>query len=173
MKKFMLIALALVMVLALCACGDDPATTDPTGTTGGQSVSNEPKGYTFTYNGVKVGVDVVAGEALAKLPEADEKFTSASCAFGGNDTVYYYGSSVQISTNDELGYERIFSIYLADDLVSTEEGVCIDNTVEQVKTAYGEPGAKSTDNSMVYEKDGMTLTFIINNGKVSSIRYDA
>lgn len=173
MKKFMLIALALVMVLALCACGDDPKTTDPTGTTGNQSVSNEPKGYTFTHNGVKFGVDIVAADVLTKLGEADDKFTSASCAFGGNDTVYYYGSSVQISTNDELGYERIFSIYLADDLVSTEEGVCIGDSTDKVKSAYGEPGDKSNDSSMVYEKDGMTLTFIINEGSVSSIRYDA
>ena len=173
MKKFMLIALALVMVFALCACGDDPVNTDPTGTTGGNQVSNEPKGYTFTHNNVKIGVDVAAADVIAKLGEADDKFTSASCAFGGNDTVYYYGSSVQISTNDELGYERIFSIYLADDLVSTEEGVCIGDSADQVKSAYGEPGDKSNDNSLVYEKDGMTLTFILNDGMVSSIRYDA
>lgn len=173
MKKFMLIALALVMVFALCACGEDTQTTDPTGTTGKPTVSNDPKGYTFTYNNVKFGVDIVATDVLTKLGAADDKITSESCAFGGSDTVYYYGTSVQVSTNDELGYERIFSIYLSDDLVSTEEGICIGNTVEQVKDAYGEPGSKSTDNSLAYEKDGMTLTFFVKDGAVTSIRYDA
>lgn len=164
MKRMMLMAAAIALIL--CACGKQSvgSSTTPAAVSGG---------YTVIYNGVKLSVGMPAEEALGKLGAADDKITSESCAFGGSDTVYYYGTGVQVSTNDELGYERIFSIYLSDDLVSTEEGVCIGNTVEQVKAAYGEPGSKSTGNSLAYEKDGMTLTFFVKDGTVTSIRYDA
>lgn len=173
MKKFFLIALVLVMALALCACGEDPAATNPVDTTGSNvTPSNTPKGYTFTYNGTQFGVDMAVDSVLAKLGEPKDKAVSASCAFGGEDTVYYY-SSIQISTNDEQGYERIYSIYLEDDLVSTEKNICIGNTADQVKTAYGEPSADSSDACLIYSKDGMSLRFNLTDGKVSSILYTA
>lgn len=170
MKRYILLALALIMVLSLCACGD-PATTEPAGTTGGNvTPSTTPKGYTFTYNGTQFGVDMAMEGVLAKLGDPNDKAVSASCAFGGEDTVYYY-NSIQISTNDEQGYERIYSIYLSDDLVSTEKNICIGNTADQVKAAYGEADAASSDSCLIYTKDGMSLRFNLKDGKVSSILY--
>lgn len=171
MKKYMLIVLALMMVLSLCACGEDANTTEPAGTTGGNvTPSTTPKGYTFTYNATQFGVDMAVDSVLTKLGEPKDKAVSASCAFGGEDTVYYY-SSIQISTNDEQGYERIYSIYLEDDLVSTEKNICIGNTADQVKAAYGEADAASSDACLIYSKDGMSLRFNLKDGKVTSILY--
>ena len=172
MKRYMLIALALMLALALCACGEDPTTTEPAGTTNSTvTPSTTPKGYTFTYNGTQFGVDMAVEGVLTKLGQPKDKYTSKSCAFGGEDTVYYY-SSIQISTNNEQGYERIYSIYLEDDLVSTEKGICIGNTADQVKAAYGEADAASSDSCLIYSKDGMTLRFNLTDGKVSSILYN-
>lgn len=172
MKKYMLIALALVLVLALCACGGDTNTTEPSGTTNTTvTPSTTPKGYTFTYNGTKFGVDMAVDGVVSKLGEPKDKYTSKSCAFGGEDTVYYY-SSIQISTNNEQGYERIYSIYLEDDLVSTEKGIYIGSTADQVKAAYGEADAASSDACLIYSKDGMSLRFNLKDGKVSSILYN-
>ena len=172
MKRYMLIALALMLALALCACGEDPTTTEPAGTTNSTvTPSTTPKGYTFTYNGTQFGVDMAVEGVLTKLGQPKDKYTSKSCAFGGEDTVYYY-SSIQISTNNEQGYERIYSIYLEDDLVSTEKNICIGNTVDQVKAAYGEADAVSSDSCLIYSKDGMTLRFNLTDGKVSSILYN-
>lgn len=172
MKRYMLIALALMMVLSLCACGGDPTTTEPAGTTNSNvTPSTTPKGYTFTYNGTQFGVDMAVDSVLTKLGEPKDTYTSQSCAFGGEDTVYYY-SSIQISTNNEQGYERIYSIYLEDDLVSTEKGICIGNTADQVKAAYGEADAASSDSCLIYSKDGMSLRFNLTDGKVSSILYN-
>ena len=44
MKKFLALLLALVMVFALAACGggDDPATTDPAGTTDPGTTETDP-----------------------------------------------------------------------------------------------------------------------------------
>ena len=121
MKKFAAILMALTLVLALCACGGAPANpttgndaTEPNGNTG----STTPVGYTFTYNGYQFGVDMIADAPLENLGEPKDQYTSESCAFGGEDTVYYF-NSIQVSTNNEYGYERIYSIYLEDDLVST------------------------------------------------------
>jgi hypothetical protein len=174
MKKFAAILLALTMVLALCACGGtsenpvDPGTTNPPADNVGKTT---PSGYTFTYNGYQFGVDIIASDVIATLGEPKDKYTSESCAFGGEDTVYYY-NSIQVSTNNEFGYERIYSIYLEDDLVSTEEGICVGSSAEDVKNAYGEPSANSTDVCMIYEKDGMTLNFNLVNGLVSTILYN-
>ena len=167
MKKLICIVLALACALALCACGEsgDPTTTPTT-----NNDKNTPRGYLFTYNGTEFGVDMAVDTVLAKLGEPKSKYTSASCAFGGLDTVYYY-SSIQISTNDELGYERIYSIYLEDDLVSTQKNICVGSTVSAVKAAYGEPTSE-TDNALTYEKDGMSLKSNLKDGAVSTILYN-
>ena len=171
MKKLLTIALAVLLVLGLCACGNDetPAASDPT-TSGNKTPSTTPVGYTFTYSDYQFGVGMAVDSVLQTLGEASDKETSASCAFGGLDTTYYY-SSIQISTNDEDGYEKIYSIYLEDDLVSTEKGVCVGNTADQVKAAYGEPGQDSGESCLIYAKDGMYLKFNLKDGKVSSITY--
>ena len=173
MKKFAAILLALTMVLALCACGgaETPNTTEPSQNVNQNTGSTTPVGYTFTYNGYQFGVDMIADDALANLGEPKDEYTSESCAFGGEDTVYYY-NSIQVSTNNEYGYERIYSIYLEDDLVSTEEGICVGSTADDVKSAYGEPSGQSTDVCLIYEKDGMTLNFNLVDGVVSTMLYN-
>lgn len=174
MKKFAAILLALTVALSLCACGDSgntPNTPEDPDLPLNPVVDPDPVGYLFTYNGYQFGVDMPADEVIAALGEPKDKYTSESCAFGGEDTVYYY-SSIQISTNNEYGYERIYSIYLEDDLVSTEKGICVGSTAEDVKNAYGEPGDKSSEVCLVYEKDTMTLSFNLVDGLVSTILYN-
>ena len=173
MKKFGTILLTLTLALALCACGgaETPDTTEPAQNVNQNTGSTTPVGYTFTYNGYQFGVDMIADDVLANLGEPKDEYTSESCAFGGEDTVYYY-SSIQVSTNNEYGYERIYSIYLEDDLVSTEEGICVGSTAEDVKAAYGEPDGNSSDVCLIYEKDGMTLNFNLVDGVVSTILYN-
>ena len=173
MKKFVAILLVLIMTMVLCACGgaETPNVTEPSQNVNQNTGSTTPAGYTFTYNGYQFGVDMIADDVLVNLGDPKDEYTSESCAFGGEDTVYYY-SSIQVSTNNEYGYERIYSIYLEDDLVSTEEGICVGSTVEDVKTAYGEPGGNSSDVCLIYEKDGMTLNFNLVDGVVSTILYN-
>ena len=173
MKRFLMIALAAVMLLSLCACGaDDPDAnaTDPT-KDGNVTPSTTPVGYTFTYNDYQFGVNMAVEAVLKQLGEPVQKLESESCAFGGKDTVYYY-DGIQISSNDEDGYDRIYSIYLESDLVSTEKNICIGDSADKVKSAYGEPGEGSTETNLVYTKDGMTLSFNLKDGTVSSILYN-
>jgi hypothetical protein len=76
---------------------------------------------------------------------------------------------------DKIGMEydgKSLGIYLEDDLVSTEEGICVGSTADDVKSAYGEPSGQSTDVCLIYEKDGMTLSFNLTDGVVSTILYN-
>lgn len=177
MKKLTLIVAALLVAAMLCACGgnndSNNTTTDP-GTTQNTAPSDTPNttpvGYLFTHNNVQMGVNMAAADVLSKLGEAQDKDTTASCAFGGEDTIYTY-ADFEISTNNELGYEQIYSIYLSSDNAYTEEGICIGATADEVKTVYGDP-AEEIETCLTYRKDGMTLSFNLNNGVVSSIRYN-
>ena len=170
MKRFLMIALAALLVLGLCACGEDtPAPTDPT-KGGDVTPSTTPVGYTFTYNGYQFGVDMSIDTVVDNLGQPKDKAEMNSCAFGGTNFVYYY-NSIQINTTDDTGYDRIYTIYLEDDLVATEKGISVGNTAQQVKEAYGEPGEASSETCLVYAKDGMYLKFNLKADKVSSITY--
>lgn len=170
MKKLVLTLLALIVVLSLCACGSDAPDTQPTdGSTQGDAPATGPVGYTFTYEGTKFGVDMDAAAVVAALGEAKDRAVTESCAFGGNDIVYDY-RSVKISTNDELGYERIYCIELVDDMAQTEEGIKIGSDADAITAAYGE-ATTTNAGGVIYSKDGMELRFLLKDGKVTSIQY--
>lgn len=191
MKKCIALILVLMIALSLCACGsgkEDPAdndtaaatktpeTTSPTDdnqTTAPTEPSqgNEPviSGYTFTHNGVKFGLDMNVAQVLTGLGAYDDRSETESCAFGGMDVDYYY-PDFTIYTNTEQGFERIYCIELTSDMVATEEGVSLFQDASAITAAYGE-AASSTETGMIYEKDGMTLTFLLEKGKITSIQY--
>lgn len=175
MKKILMIALAAMMLLSLCACtAEEPAGNDPTTapTDGNVTPSTTPVGYTFTYEGYQFGVDMDMSIVREKLGEPNDKEEMDSCAFGGKNIRYYY-NSIQITTTDDQGYERIYSIYFDNDLANTEEGICAGNasSAAQVKAVYGEPSEASSESCLVYAKDGMYLKFNLNGDMVSSIDY--
>ena len=174
MKKLLVMVLAAAMLLSLCACGADTSdVTDPsTPSDGNVTPSTTPVGYTFTYEDYQFGVDMDMSIVLEKLGEPNDKEEMNSCAFGGKNVRYYY-NSIQITTTDDQGYERIYSIYFDNDLANTEEGICAGNvsSAAQVKAAYGEPSEKSSETCLVYDKDGMFLRFNLDGDKVSTIEY--
>ena len=166
MKKLICMVLAIVMTLALCACGDNG---DATTTTKKPAADSNPKGYLFTYNGKQFGLNMKMTDVQAKIGAETKKNTSDSCAFGGTDTTYYY-DSIRITTSDDKGYEWVYEIYLLDDLVSTEEGISVGSTAAQVTAKYGQSEGGS-DSLLVYAKDGMKLKFSMKDGKVAAILY--
>lgn len=173
MKKTLVITLALLIALALCACGtDDQGTTDPVdqgGTQQTDTTSTSPIGYTFTYKNVQMWIGMDATDAIATLGEAKDRAVTESCAFSGHDIIYDY-QSVKISTNDENGYEMVYNIELVDDMAQTEKGIKLGATGDAVKTAYGEPTTENPG-GYIYSKDGMELRFLLTDGMVTSIQY--
>lgn len=172
MKKIIASVMALILSVSLCACagGNEggPKPSESTAPTGQQTPAG-PVGYTVTYGGVRFGLDMDAASVIKELGEASDRAVTESCAFSGYDIVYDY-RSVKISTNDELGYERIYCIELMDDMAQTEEGIKIGSTADAVNAAYGDPSSTNSA-GVIYAKDGMELRIFLKNDKVTAIQY--
>lgn len=184
MKRFISILLATGMVL-MAGCGnsentisgevkDNPGSTAQgangnTGDQAGDSQGTQSKGYVFTYNGVTVSVDGDMAPVLEALGEPANYYEAASCAFEGLDKIYTYGSFV-IETYPQGDKDLVSVIRLTDDAVSTPENIYIGCTREDVTKAYGTDYTEQ-GSMLVYGKDGMKLSILVENDMVTSIQY--
>ncbi|MCM1045231.1 MAG: hypothetical protein NC417_06950 [Candidatus Gastranaerophilales bacterium] len=192
MKKLMVVFLATGL-LTVAGCGDsekvlegevqnmvsngresgEAETPQTSGQTSGQGDLEEAqivqKGYLFETEGIVIAVDEDAAPLIEQLGEPVSYFEAASCAFEGLDKMYTY-SSFEIDTYPMDDKDYISSVILKDDCVSTAEGVYIGNSMEALTQAYGSEYAEE-DGMIVYEKDGMKLCFILQNGEIVSIEY--
>lgn len=87
-------------------------------------------------------------------------------------TYTYKGGSFSISTNPSGNSDIISSIMLNDDTVSTAEGICIGSSADDVTAAYGE-ASNSTETTITYEKGSSSIVFVLQDGKVNNIIYNA
>ena len=150
--------------------GENKATIDP------NAASNN---YVFKYNGVDIVVNSPMNAILGSLGNNYQYFEAASCAGQGISKFYTFnGGSVTIIATPAGKDYSIYQIIISDDSVATTEGVCVGNSAEQVKAAYGEPVAdKSDDTVFIYQKGTSTLMFTFeeneNTGKkaVATIMY--
>ena len=86
------------------------------------------------------------------------------------DKTYYYGS-FYLSTYPMDGKDYVYNLWFADDGVATDEGIRIGSSQSQVEDAYGKECFNGT-NSFVLTKDHSRLLILIEEGTVSSIRYE-
>ncbi len=121
MKRMIAVILAAACAFALCACGD----TGDGGKTGAKNEYKADYGELYYASGdVKFGIFDPADEVLAALGEPVSTFESNSCAYQGKDMFYYY-DGFEVLVNDVDGTRRVTGITLADDTVSTPQGVRI------------------------------------------------
>lgn len=135
----------------------------------------ESKNYFFKHNDVNVVIGIPIKKVLPGLGNNYTVVPAANCA--GQGTAYNYtfnGGSFTIETTPYNGEDYITGIALGNDSVSTAEGVCIGNTIDQVKTTYGEANPEdSTDDTWVYDKGSSRISIGFTDQKVSSIYYQA
>lgn len=129
----------------------------------------EHRGYVFIHQDVVIEIDADAAPILEKLGEANSYFEAASCAFNGLDKMYTYGS-FELDTYPVDDKDYVSMVLFKDDSIATAEGVSIGDPAEKVTEVYGKDAAKE-NGMIVYQKDGMKLCFIVENGSVSSIEY--
>lgn len=156
--------LAAAFLLTGCGGGGNNSTD-----TDGDKADNSAKGYVFEVGGVKLAADMDVSTALEQLGEASNYREEPSCAGQGIAKVYTY-SGYEITTYPEDGTDRIACILLKDDTVATQEGIDMSKTREDVIEAYGD-GYTEKNESLIYEKDGMQLCFVIQDGNIVSIEY--
>ena len=156
----LLVVLAVVLVVVMGnSGGDTPTPTEPA-----------KDNFVFTYNGTAIMMDVEATDIVAALGEPKSYTEETSCAFEGLDKTYFYGS-FYLSTYPMGDKDFVYSVWFADDSVSTAEGIRIGSTKAQVESAYG-AAAFNGSNAFVMTKGESTLTVILKDGEVSEIVYE-
>lgn len=153
-----LLCCVIVMITVFAGCG------------GAQEESKNKTGYTLTVNGNTLCINGEA-ESLDKdmgIPTGGT-YEALSCVFEGKETFYYYdGFTVQ--TYEKNGKKYIYAITIEDDTVKTDEGIKIGDGITEVTDTYG-TSYTAEGNTYIYTKDNMTLTFVMENSKVSGISY--
>lgn len=155
MKRIITILLAM-LCLAGCSAPEAPAEQDT---------------LTFTYNGLEIAPHADAAPVIEALGEPKSYTEETSCAFDGLDKTYYYGS-FYLATYPRDGKDYVYTIWFADDTVTTAEGIRIGSTQTQVEEAYG-PDSFDGSNSYVITKGKSRLVILIEDETVSGIRYEA
>ena len=176
-KKLLALALALGLTLSLTACGGDSGNDAQTGgeppaPQNSTQAGSETTADTFVFttaDGKEVAVNEDMADVLADLGDAQSYFEAESCAFEGLDKTYTYPGFV-ITTRPDGDKDYVNSIRLTDDSVSTQEGVYIGSSEQDVTTAYGEDGG-TTEGMLSYTAGDVTLNFILDDGVVTSIEY--
>ncbi len=173
MKKLIYALLCACMLASLTACGGDNSGDNKkeTAVKKEENNANKGEGFAFDYKGTKITMNAETKSILAALGEPKSMTEEPSCAFDGNDKTYYYGSFyMQTYTMKNVDY--VYCLWFADDTVSTEEGIFIGATEDEVKKAYGEDSYNGK-NAYIVTKGDSKLTVIVKDGAVSNITYDA
>jgi hypothetical protein len=163
MKKIIAMLLAAAMMLCFAAC-DTPET--PNNPTDKAPVQDS---FTFTYKGTKIALHAPADQVIAALGEPLEYSESTSCAFDGLDKSYKYGS-FYLETYPIGDKDYVYGWWFVDDLVETDEGICIGSSKAAVDAAYGAENFNGT-NAYTVKKGSGVLTIILEKDVVSSVQY--
>jgi len=175
-KKIICLILALAMMACFAACGstetaNNSGNTGTSNTQSGDTPVAANDGYVFTFNGTNIPMHAEATDIIAALGEPKTYTEEASCAFTGLDKTYFYGS-FYVQTYPVGDKDYIYSVWFADDSVSTNENIYIGAPQAQVEAAYGADSYNGT-NAYILTKGETKLTVILTDGVVSSIQYDA
>lgn len=168
-KLIVMMSVCVLGISALTGCGsketttannDKPSTeeTDKNKDTETDEDTDE-KGYVFESNGVEIVVDMDMSTIADDLGEPDSYFEEPSCAAQGIAKIYTY-PGYEIETYPDGDKDLVACVVLKDDSVATPEGIDLSMTKDDIIDAYGSDYEES-DRSMVYEKNGTKLCFIL------------
>lgn len=133
-----------------------------------QGKSKKEEGaFSFLYNGVTlIPGEIFDRSVLGKYKEVSEV---PNCALGGSDKVYNY-KMFELTAYIEEDVERIDSIYFIDSNLPTTEGLRLGDTVDDMKSLYGE-NYVAEETAYTYTRGETLLIIITKNDIVVSIEY--
>lgn len=132
-----------------------------------QGNQKEEGAFGFLYEGVTLTPgEVFDSSALEEYSEVSEV---PSCAFDGSDRVYNY-EKFELTAYIEENGERVYSIYFIDPNLPTTEGLCLGDSVEDMKALYGE-NYKLDGTAYVYTRGDSLLSIVTQNDVVVGIEY--
>jgi len=130
-------------------------------------------GFVFVYNGTSVYLGEYGDRVLEELaPVLKDYGEFDNCTSDGMLKTYYYsGFDLSTFVREETDRERVYSIALTDDSVSTAEGIYIGQTVADMIAAYGTQYEEMPGFFYRYSKGGTGLSFDIDNDIITAITY--
>lgn len=129
-------------------------------------------GFIFIYNGTTVYLGEYSERVLEELGDARECIEGDSCTSDGIMIKYYYnGFDFSTYVKEETQRERIFSITLTDDTVTTAEGIYIGQTVADMTAVYGTEYEEFVGFYYRYTKGGIGLSFDVDGDIITAITY--
>lgn len=147
--------ITLISIILLFGCSKGPAV--------------KTDNYYFKLGNQEIAMGQDAKTIVASLGTPKDTYSSPSCAFEGEDTVYDYGS-YQITTFVSEGVEKFTGVYLMDETQSTKEGIHIGSSLDDVIKAYGSKYVESFG-SYTYSLEKTDLAFVIVDDRVISVSY--
>ena len=187
MHKIYIIALTLILLVGLAACGDTqpsptlapetlpPATEattkepDPTDAPSAtEPLQTEPvEGYGFNLAGMQL-IPGATFDADA-MPEPNGKFAVPSHSGQGSNDLYYY-DAIELTVTNIDGQSFIYSISLIDAQTATDEGLYLGDDLAKVESIYGTDYTQE-GSARIYERGNTQLRILIDNDAVFNIEY--
>ena len=132
-----------------------------------ESPKEEEGVFSFAYKGATLVPGVPVDHSA--LPKCTDISEVPSCAFGGNDKVYNY-KAFELTAYFDEDEERVYSIYFVDPNLPTTEGLRLGDTVDEMKSFYGED-YEAEGTAYTYTRGETLLIIITRNDIVVSIEY--
>jgi hypothetical protein len=127
--------------------------------------------FYFLYNGVTFELGQSVSDIVEQLEQAKDFYSSASCAFEGDEKIYVYeGFEITTYMRDANDIDRLYSVTFLDDSVATREGVRIGQSYEEMIAAYG-ADFEEVPGRYLYISKGIVLSFSFEDEIISSIMY--
>ncbi len=159
--------LLCALALTFAACSEDK----PEDTSAQTTSAPEKDGSVYVeYKGTRIVMGADADGIIKSLGEPSSKKEIGDCGGLGAQVKYSYASFEIYVLESKTEGNKIDQITFRDDLIATPEGVCIGQTVSDVKKALGEP-ARSDGKSMEYTKGAFILSIGIDGDTVTAIDY--
>ncbi len=168
-KILKIICFCVICISLLAGCGAEGAENQLKSS---EEVEEESSGgYIFESNGVEIKVDEEVSGIVEQLGEPEKYYEEPSCAAQGIAKIYTY-PGFRMETYPDGDKDLVACVILKDDSVATPEGVDLSMGKDDIVAVYGSDYAES-ENSMVYEKRGTKLSFILDGDDIVSIEYDS
>ena len=141
MKRFAVTLLAVMFILA--GCGKSDSTTPTKDNDNSAQVS-------YTINNIKIIPGTDFSGAYKELGEPVKYTEAASCYFDGMDKVFTY-DGFEVRTYPAESGDFIQDLSISSDRFSTDKGITVGATVNEVVAAYGDNYVKTGNMYKYYE----------------------
>ena len=162
MKKFLALCMVLLLIASMAACTDTPDDNNDI------APKNHTVNYSVNYMEVQIDVGVEAKDIISKLGDYTSEDGEA-CGTNEKDVIYTL-SGIEIETHVSGDSEIVRQIKIVNDSQSTQKGITIGSTRDEVISAYGNNYTEGSSGALRYEGDSSAIEFHFGvSGNVSNI----